>query len=99
MINGFNPSMGSLFFILVNDGTDAVSGTFAGLAQNSTLSFGGHTYMLTYTGNLATLSFTGGNDVALRVVAPEPNALTMLTGGFALLIGMQRRRRRLPASR
>ena len=36
LINGFDPDTGDSFTILANDGTDAIGGTFAGLAQGAT---------------------------------------------------------------
>ena len=92
LINGYSPVPGDLFFIILNDGSDAVTGTFNGLAQGGMLDFGGQTFQVSYAGNVGTQSFTGGNDVAL-VVVPEPSTWTMLFGGFGLLVALQRRTR------
>ncbi|HZJ17008.1 MAG TPA: autotransporter-associated beta strand repeat-containing protein, partial [Chthoniobacteraceae bacterium] len=91
LINGYLPVAGDLFFIIINDGSDAVTGTFNGLAQGGMLDFGGRTFQVSYAGDVATQSFTGGNDVAL-IVVPEPSAWTMLFGGFGLLLTLQRRK-------
>jgi hypothetical protein len=47
--------------LIDNDGTDAVSGTFAGLPQNAVVTAGGARYRISYTGGT-------GNDVTLTVV-------------------------------
>lgn len=60
---GFTPAAGRAFAILVNDGTDAVVGTFAGLAEGSAFDLGGVTFSITYAGG-------DGNDVVLTVLAP-----------------------------
>ncbi|MEQ1858792.1 MAG: autotransporter-associated beta strand repeat-containing protein [Chthoniobacteraceae bacterium] len=70
------PVGGQTFTIVENDGTDAITGTFNGLAQGATI-----------TGFLgsalsATISYTGGsgNDVVLTAVAP-PETDVSLSGG------------------
>ena len=87
LLNAFTPVPADLFFIVINDGVDAVQGTFA---QASVVTIGARLFNISYagnfTGNAATDSFTGGNDIVLRVV-PEPGtaALALLgTIGFAL---------------
>lgn len=84
---------GDLFFIVLNDGVDTVSGTFSGLAQDATLTTElGFQFQITYVGDAATNSFTGGNDVALLATAvPEPATVGWLIGASAL--AMRRRRR------
>ncbi|MBE2283891.1 MAG: cadherin-like beta sandwich domain-containing protein [Prosthecobacter sp.] len=64
----FAPSIGQVFTIVQNDGTDAVTGTFNGKAQDSihtltNVGVGGGTYK-------AQISYTGGsgNEVVLRIV-------------------------------
>jgi fibronectin-binding autotransporter adhesin len=83
-----------LFFILVNDGTDAISGNFSGLPQNSEFVVSGQPFRISYTADFLGATMTGGNDVALLAV-PEPGALAMLLGGFGLLVGLQRFRRQV----
>jgi hypothetical protein len=50
--------VGATFTIINNDGTDAVTGTFAGLAQGATFVVGGETFQINYKGG-------DGNDVTL----------------------------------
>jgi autotransporter-associated beta strand protein len=87
---GGSYSNGDLLFILLNDGSDAISGAFSGLAQNDVVTnFGGFDWKISYTANSAGGSFTGGNDVALMAI-PEPGAT--LLGSFGLLAFLRRRR-------
>lgn len=92
-----NVQIGDRFFLVLNQGTEAVGGTFAGLAQGDRFMFSGLEYEISYladwTGNYATSAMTGGNDIALLVV-PEPGTFSMLLGGFGMLVFMQRIRSR-----
>lgn len=56
--NNFRPALNNQFVIINNDGSDAVVGTFQGLAQGATLTVDGITYTISYTGG-------DGNDVVL----------------------------------
>ncbi len=86
---------GSLIFILLNDGGDSISGTFAGLAQGATVTtYGGFDWIISYTGNSGgSPAFTGGNDVVLmaQTAIPEPTAAILGSIGMVLLL----RRRRI----
>jgi hypothetical protein len=91
-----------LFFVLLNDGADAVNGTFNGLADGAIFTVGETRFQISYDANLATSSFdTGGNDIALRALdaIPEPGSLTALCGGLSFLLGLQRFRRRSRSTR
>lgn len=56
----------TVFTIIDNDGTDPVSGTFAGLANNTTFFQSGYTWRISYVGGT-------GNDVTLTILAaPQP---------------------------
>jgi len=65
----YAPAPGARFFIITNDGTDAVTGTFAGLPEGASLplSYNGTTYTFTihYTGDSLSGHRFGGNDVVL----------------------------------
>jgi VCBS repeat protein len=61
LLNGFTPQAGQSFEIINNDGADAVSGTFAGLAEGASFTQGGTTYSISYAGGT-------GNDVVLTVL-------------------------------
>lgn len=72
-ITGYNPPAGTSFTILQNDGTDAITGTFAGLAQGALL-----------PGGRFTISYTGGsgNDVVLVAVV-QPTGVTRTWTGLS----------------
>jgi autotransporter-associated beta strand protein len=64
----YSSSVGDQFVIISNDGGDAVTGTFVGLAQNAGLSIGGESFLISYTGG-------SGNDVVLTrtITLPRPS--------------------------
>jgi hypothetical protein len=79
-----------LIFILLNDGVDAITGTYSGFAQGATvIEYDGFDWKISYTANSTTNSFTGGIDIALMAI-PEPKAA--LLGGLGLLLLLRRRR-------
>jgi fibronectin-binding autotransporter adhesin len=57
---GYVPVPGNTLTIIQNDGTDPVTGNFAGLGEGGTLAFNGVTLSITYAGGT-------GNDVVLSV--------------------------------
>jgi len=56
-------ALGNTLLLIDNDGTDAVTGTFAGLANGATVNFNGETWRIYYNGG-------DGNDVVLTYVPP-----------------------------
>jgi|GEM_PF-4758746 len=87
IISGYNPQPGDTFFVLLNDGTDAINGAFAN-APGGHYVIPGYDFAVNYAAN----GDGGGvgNDIALTVV-PEPTSAMLLLGGLAM---MARRRRR-----
>jgi hypothetical protein len=82
---------GDLLFILLNDSTDSINGTFAGLAQGALVAnYGGYDWSISYTADSTGNTFTGGNDIALMAV-PEPSIAALL-GSFGALALFRRRR-------
>ncbi len=70
--NGFTPTVSQTFTIINNDGADAVSGTFAGLAEGATVTLSGVLFTVSYTGGT-------GNDVVLtRLAGPNVGVPVLL---------------------
>jgi autotransporter-associated beta strand protein len=67
-LNDFVPKAGDEFVILNNDGVDAITGTFEGLAQGDTFKVDGVTFMIAYDEG------GGENDVVLTVVDVDEEA-------------------------
>jgi hypothetical protein len=71
----YTPTPGDAFLILANDGADAISGTFSGLAQGDKVSLGGFDFSIDYFGGT-------GNDVVLTAVGAS--ALTVQGNGITI---------------
>lgn len=85
-LSGSYSGVGSLFTILLNNDTDPVVGTFAGLSEGAlVVAGGGQQYNISYAGG-------DGNDVVLSSI-PEPGSAALLLGGIALLASRRRQRR------
>lgn len=91
-LQSFTPEINDLFFVILNDGSDVIEGTFLGLAQGDTFSAAGQVWQISYTGNFETGEFTGGNDLALIVAIPEPQTWLLL-GTSMLALCLYRRRK------
>jgi fibronectin-binding autotransporter adhesin len=88
---GSSLTIGQKYFILLNDGSDAITGTFA-QGTNITASNNGDTFLINYADNGD--GGTLGNDISLTVVAvPEPS--TYITGALALAALLYNPRRRI----
>jgi fibronectin-binding autotransporter adhesin len=83
---------GETLFIVENDGSDAVTGTFAGLANGATFTADSVTFQIDYFAS----GQGGGNDIELSVVSvpPVPEPSTWVSGALAcaFLAYTQRRR-------
>lgn len=66
-LQSFVPALNDSFVIINNDASDAVSGTFTGLAQGATFVVSGVTFQISYTGG-------DGNDVVLTATAVPATA-------------------------
>lgn len=77
-----------IFTVLLNDGTDPISGFFAfgaeSLSEGESFVSGGATWTISYEGGT-------GNDVTLTVV-PEPSAPIAMLSGLGLLLRLRCRR-------
>jgi hypothetical protein len=70
--DGFTPSTNQTFTIIDNDGADAVTGTFAGVANGGTAVISGHKYQVNYnggTGNDVVLTYKGSGTTPSTVAA------------------------------
>lgn len=86
-----------VLYLLVNDGADAINGTFASIngvsgswVEGSTFTFDSLTWKLTYAANYEGGSFTGGNDLAIMAV-PEPGTWGLMALGGMVAIWRRRR--------
>jgi len=79
----FDPAVNDTFAIITNDGTDAVSGTFNGLANGDEFTVDGYTYQINYDAG-------DGNDVLLLVKytpsAPDTGIVSVLTSPLLILV-------------
>jgi autotransporter-associated beta strand protein len=66
LVNGFLPAVGNTFTVINNQGTNAVSGTFA---QGSSISLNGYTFGISYTGG-------ANNDSVVLTVTAVPGPVT-----------------------
>ena len=88
-------NVGQAFFILSNDGTDAITSTFA---QGATISSGSDVFTIDYVADFGTGALVGGNDIALVLTAvPEPStyvaaALAAFFIGYSLSVNRRRRK-------
>jgi len=58
LFNGYAPSLNDTFTIINNDGSDAIVGTFGGLAEGTSFAVGSYQFTISYAGGT-------GNDVVL----------------------------------
>lgn len=61
---GYSPTLGDSFTLIDNDGSDAVTGTFAGLPEGALITVGNGQFEITYQGGT-------GNDVVLTTLFPN----------------------------
>ena len=75
LVNSFAPAVNDSFVIIANDATDAVTGTFKGMADGSKVTLGSYTYQINYDGGT-------GNDVVILVTgtpsAPDTGVGTLI---------------------
>ena len=71
LLGNFVPPTNKTFMIIENDGTDAVTGTFAGLVETAVFGVGSHLFRISYAGG-------SGNDVTLTRLPPPRSDLTSI---------------------
>lgn len=86
------PVVNDVFFLVSNDSSDAVNGVFTRLnGVNTTLDTGSNfawnslTWEITYEADYAGSAFSGGNDIAIRVI-PEPATWLFVGIGLAAVL-------------
>ena len=84
LVDGFVPALNDEFIIISNDVTDAVTGTFSGMADGSSFTVDGVTYQINYDGG-------DGNDVVLTATAvaadagaPDSGVETLVKSPYAM---------------
>jgi autotransporter-associated beta strand protein len=87
-----------LYYVILNGGSTAVSGTFSGLANQSTITMNGYSFEILYNTDAVGNSDAGsGHDVVLELTAiPEPEAWAMLCPAVGLFIALKKIRRKHP---
>jgi len=101
LYTGFGaPQLGDVFYLVSNDGVDAVNGVFTRLNgantvlnEGSRFEWNSQLFEITYQASFNT-SFTGGNDIAILAVIPEPSSAALLFGGLLALAVLRRHRRK-----
>ncbi len=96
LLNGYLPGVGNAFYLLVNDGSDAITGTFTfegdSLDEGEQVLLGSTTFLATYQADWLSGSLGGGNDFALTSV-PEPSTIILAVLGLLGLVSFGWRRR------
>ena len=88
---GFTAPIGTVFEIVTNDGTDAVTGTFQGLPQGATVSAGSRNFTISYTGgtgNDITLTVAKNTPVMTLSASPNPTLPPAFGGNTTLLLAV-----------
>ena len=92
LLPDFTALMGAKFFVILNDGTDPVSGAFSSTPTATLTDEAGHLYAINYADNADNGAVA--NDVSLTVIAvPEPSSIILLVS-ITLLASVRRFRSR-----
>jgi hypothetical protein len=99
LVGGYQPVDGDTFYVLLNNGSDAITGSFANtflIGDQPAVTIGSKNFLVSYSANFlgeghVGNSLTGGNDIAFTAV-PEPGTAITLLGGLGMLAAFRRRR-------
>ncbi|MGC3988509.1 MAG: autotransporter-associated beta strand repeat-containing protein [Chthoniobacteraceae bacterium] len=95
---GYTLAQGDELYLIVNNGSSAVSGTFdtvngvgSGIAQDSIFGVGSTFFQISYTASTTGGAFDGGGTSVALLVVPEPSSLALLAGAGTLALFRRRR--------
>jgi fibronectin-binding autotransporter adhesin len=96
---GTGLELGDVFYLIANNGTDAITGTFStlngtstDLSEGASFTLGGYNFVVTYQADAEGGAFTGGNDVGLLVAVPEPHTALVVLLVLGMLVTLRRPR-------
>lgn len=104
--NDFKPAANQTYTIISNDASDAVTGTFSGLAEGATFTVDGYVFKISYVGGdgndvvLTVQSVPSVPDTGLRLIKSNPLASFAITSALAAGLWMVSRKQiRVPAKK
>jgi fibronectin-binding autotransporter adhesin len=95
LANNYAPADGSAFYLVTRSDSATYGNAFAGLPEGATVNLGGLysgqiTYQANWNGTPESSAITGGNDLAIINVVPEPGSAALVLTGMVALIGRRR---------
>lgn len=98
LIGGFTPATSNAFYILTRADAGAFTTLFNNAPEGGAVALSGGysgkiTYLANWTGSQGTSSLTGGNDVAIYDVVPEPSVTALAMIGAVAFAAARRGRR------
>jgi len=99
LYSGLNdPLANDIFWLVSNDDVDAVNGVFTSLNgvgttlnEGSLFTWNSQQWQITYTANFESLSFSGGNDIAIMAVPEPATSVLVILAGMAVCVSRRRR--------
>jgi fibronectin-binding autotransporter adhesin len=94
LFGAYTPHVNDVFYIIINGGSNTVSGAFSNAAGGVFFSDG-----MQFSVNYAATTGSTTNDVSIKILSlvPEPGSWPLLLSGCVFLAGFQRRRPARPA--
>lgn len=95
---GYTPVLNTLFFLVDNQGANAISGVFeelngvtTDLSQGADFTVSSQQFRISYEADVTNGTFLGGNDIALQAI-PEPSTGALLALSFTTVMLLRRLR-------